>query len=349
MDNSTISILALTEEQTALMYSFQREKILNDIENEKNMNHKIIKRNWLNNWTNSIRSAYYEISNGKRLEFSENLHVDFASLINHSNNMTWCYLIILETEFFAPYFPLDEKDKRYKQVKYTSKDFVYNFLTRHENIVDSKFVNDINKTYKRTLNKLNGTTGKIITGGAITVAVTALSFGLASLFAGPIAVALVGSQFAGLSGIALTNACLAYIGGGAIAVGGLGMAGGTAIIAGGGALIGLATGGSISTGVTAAIIKNPKLAISSVAKLEVVMKEVILNAQHDIASAQKILAQYKEKIRQLEDEIERLQASNEKNKEDIKNMSKTLEYFKKSYSETRKFTSSFEVGLIGIE
>lgn len=349
MDNSTINILALTEEQTALMYSFQREKILNDIENEKNTNHKIIKRNWLNNWTKSIRAAYHEFSNGKRFEFSENLHLDFSSLVNHSNNMTWCYLIVLETEFFSPYFPLDEKDKRYKQVKYTSKNFVYNFLTRHENIVNPDFVTNINKTYKKTLNSLNNTTGKIITGGAITIAVTAASFGLASLLAGPIAVALVGSQFAGLSGVALTNACLAYIGGGAIAVGGFGMAGGTAIIAGGGALIGLATGGSISTGVTSAIIKNPKLAISSVAKLEVVMKEIILNAQHDIASVQKILSQYKEKIRQLEDEIEKLQAVNNKNKEDIKNMSKTLEYFKKSYSETIKFASSFEVGLIGIE
>ncbi|MDE7302979.1 MAG: coiled-coil domain-containing protein 22 [Oscillospiraceae bacterium] len=346
-NNGTIEIFALTEEQTALLYSFQREKIIDDIKNEKNMNKRDMKRKWLTDWVKSIKNVYKEISSGNELEFSENLLRDFKSLAELSANKTWCHLVVLETEFFYPYFPLNEKSKQYKQIKYTSKNFVYSLLTRQTTpvIVKPSFVDTINKTYRKTLNKLNGTTSKIITSVATTVAVSALTFGAASLLAGPIAVALVGSQFSGLAGAALTNACLAYIGGGAIAVGGLGMAGGTAIIAGGGALIGLATGGSISTGVTAAIIKNPQLAISSIAKLEVVMKEIILNAQHDVASAQKILSQYKEKIRQVEDEIEELRLKNEKYKKDIENMKKTLEFFKKSYAEMRKYTSSFEIGL----
>lgn len=61
---------------------------------------------------------------------------------------------------------------------------------------------------------------------ALATVVGALCFS----FAGPIAVALVGSHFAGLYGAAPTNACLALLGGGALATGGAGMAGGTAVI-----------------------------------------------------------------------------------------------------------------------
>ncbi len=346
MSNNTLEIFALTEEQTALMYSFQRQKVLNDIENEKNINSKNLKTQWLNEWTQGIKDAYYNISSNKNLTFSENLKYDFNSEISNSINKTWYYLVVLETEFFCPYFPLNENDKKYKHIKYKSSNFVYNEVLKHD-IIEPSFVIRLIKSYRKTLHKLNGTVNKIIVSGAITVAATALSFGLAAAFAGPIAVTLVGSNFAGLSGAALTNACLAYIGGGAIAVGGAGMAGGTMIIAGGGALLGLAGSSSIS-GIATAVALNPKLSICSVAKLEVVIKEIILNTQHDIISAQKTLGKYKEKIRSLEDVIEKLSEENEKNKHDIANIKKTLEYFQKSYEELKKFTSSFEIGM-GIE
>lgn len=343
MNNSTLEIFALTEEQTALMYSFQRKKIMEDIKNEKNVNVKELKSQWFNEWTKSIKNVYYNLASQKELVFSENLTQDFNSEIKKTNNRTWYYLIVLETEFFCPYFPLNEKDKRYKHIKFKTSDFVYNEVLKH-NIIDPSFVTRIKKSYSKTLNRLNGTVNKIIISGVASIAVIAVTFGLAAAFAGPIAVTLVGSNFAGLSGAALTNACLAYIGGGALSVGGAGMAGGTMIIAGGGALLG-AVGSSSVAGLTTAIALNPKLSLCSTAKLEVVIKEIILNSQHDIVSAQKALAQYKAKIRDLEDEIERLTEENEKNKQDIANLKKTLEFLKKSYSEMKKFSSSFETGL----
>lgn len=343
MSNSTLDIFALTEEQTALMYSFQREKVLNDIKNEKNANKKNLKKQWLNEWTQGIRETYRMLSSNKELKFSDNLKFDFNAEISNSVNRTWYYLIVLETEFFIPYFSLNEDNKIYKNIKYTSSNFVYDEVLKHD-IIEPSFVTRIVKSYKNILHKLNGTVNKIIVSSAITVAVTAVTFGVAAVCAGPIAVTLVGGKFAGLTGAALTNACLAYIGGGALAIGGTGMAGGTMIIAGGGAILGLASSSSI-TGVTTAITLHPKLSLCSVAKLEVVIKEIILNSQHDIVSAQKTLARYKEKIRELEDIIEVLSVENKKNKEDIANIKKSYDYFKKSYKELQRFVSSFETGM----
>ena len=79
----------------------------------------------------------------------------------------------------------------------------------------------------------------LLVGGAITAGIAIVTIATAGALAGPIAVALVGSNFAGLSGAALTSACLAYLGGGAIAAGGAGMLGGTAVIVGGGAALGI--------------------------------------------------------------------------------------------------------------
>ena len=87
-------------------------------------------------------------------------------------------------------------------------------------------------------------------GGAVAVAATVATGGVAAVAAPAIATALAGEAVVGLSGAALTSASLAWVGGGSIAAGGLGMAGGTAIITSGGAILGLttATGGAALVG-----------------------------------------------------------------------------------------------------
>ena len=83
--------------------------------------------------------------------------------------------------------------------------------------------------------------------GAVAVAATVATGGVAAVAAPAIATVLAGEAVVGLSGAALTSASLAWVGGGSLAAGGLGMAGGTAIITGGGAVIGLTTAASGAT------------------------------------------------------------------------------------------------------
>ena len=163
---------------------------------------------------------------------------------------------------------------------------------------------------------------KIALGVVSTVAVAAIVAATAGVLAGPIAVALFGSQFVGLSGAALTAACLAMAGGGAIAIGGTGMIGGIAAIVGGGALLGMAGGGAAISAVTLFVASTPQLALTQAAKLEVVLKEIVLNAQKDIKSAQQVLENYRNQIMNLNSELAKIRLDSEKNKKTISNIKK---------------------------
>ena len=86
-------------------------------------------------------------------------------------------------------------------------------------------------------------------------------------------------------------------------------------------------------------------ALTNIAKLELIIREVFLNVQHDVKYAQECIRAYKQKIRDMEDYIETLQQDVKNNKEDIKNLSKTLEYMKRAYIEINKFCSAFDIGM----
>jgi len=83
----------------------------------------------------------------------------------------------------------------------------------------------------------------------------------------------------------------------------------------------------------------PSFALSQAAKLEVVLKEIILNAQKDVQSAQAVMENLRREIHKLQREIEKL-----KKEDAIKNMKKTLNYLQKSYQDMAVFKSSYEIG-----
>ena len=123
------------------------------------------------------------------------------------------------------------------------------------------------------------------------------------------------------------------------------MAGGVAIIAGGGALIGLAGSGTAVGVLSALLSSSPEYAITQAAKLETILKEVILNAQKDVVSAQAVIQQYKSQIEELNKKVTELETDNEKHKKELKNLKTSIKYLTKSCKAMNTFTSAFEVGL----
>ena len=135
------------------------------------------------------------------------------------------------------------------------------------------------------------------------------------------------------------------IGGGAIAAGGTGIAGGTAIIAGGGALLGIAGGGAAVGLGTMLVESSPEYTLTQAAKLETILKEVILNAQQDVVCAQKIIEKYKEQIDEMNKKLTAMELEAEKNKKDLKIIKLSIKYLKKSCKDMNVFTSAYEEGL----
>lgn len=193
----------------------------------------------------------------------------------------------------------------------------------------------------------------VITSLSITAVIAIVTVVTAGSLAGPIAVALVGSNFAGLSGAALTSACLAYIGGGAIAAGGAGMLGGTIAIVGGGAALGLGVGAGVGGAVGSAGLLGKKNTIMQSAKLLTSVREIFLNDEHDIEFSNSVYEQYLQNITEIEKELVELRLKKdvakgkEKKKiaETIKRAEESVEAMKVARKSMLKFNSSFAEGL----
>ena len=220
-----------------------------------------------------------------------------------------------------------------KKCKYNEKVCVEKIKSFYTDMgdVSPEAIERLGKTYDKSLNDISGKNSKLLTKTLAVLATASAVAALAAVFAGPIAVALFGKTFAELSGAALTSACLAMAGGGAVAVGGNGIAGGIMVIAGGGALLGGAGAGTVVGATSALMASVPEYTLTQAAKLETILKEVILFAQKDVLMAQNVLEQYSRKVEELHAEIGRMELEDKKNKKEIQNLKLSLEYIKKSY------------------
>ncbi len=346
MQNEILEMFGLSFEQTRIMFSIQKKMVYFDSGSMAK------KEKWLCEWEKGIltylKGMQSESGNYNLISSNDELNIACINECRRSPNKTWYYIMVLECLSFVPYFSLGNKknDKIYKKCHYNQKkcqDFLKNFFAE-QNIISVDTMNRIIKTYDKSINKIYGKSMKIAVKVITVVAIGGIGMALAATFAGRIAVALFGPQFEGLSGAALVNACLATAGGGAIAVGGTGMAGGVAIIAGGGALLGVAGGGAVVGG--ASLIKsNPKFALTQAAKLETILKEVILNAQRDVVTAQKLIRTYQQRCNELNKQLTELELKDEKNRKEIKQMKTVLKYMKKSCKDMNVFASAYQEGL----
>ena len=289
-----IDKLGLTIEQTEILYNLEYYKTLNDIQATKQPINKDgiknLKYEWLEEWKAFITGGFASFLGieGATLHWYSKQEL-IKKIEQNEPKKTWFRLVLLEAMLFEPYYTLGfEQDKKGNSIpskKYHSLQIPTCGYSKNSGdaFLDSYFDGDyyhkgyikrLRKCYEKVVFEMKEVFKGLLIGGAITAGIAIVTIATAGALAGPIAVALVGSNFAGLSGAALTSACLAYLGGGAIAAGGAGMLGGTAVIVGGGAALGIGAGLGVGGAVGAAgligkqntILQSAKFGLSTLFK-----------------------------------------------------------------------------------
>ena len=339
IDDEDFSVLSLTPNQLRLLYCFENLAVQRDILQTKKETVSTSKRIWLDTWRRYILTGM-NVSSDFESEFfvdDENELFDVIyRLSKDSANFSWFYLLTQELALFEPYTALGcEYDSEFKKLN-ADYDYVADQFVRRQTIVSQAEVDHILKSYKKYSDFVSGKTTKAITTVVTGTAATAVTGGLALAFAPSIAVLIAGEAVVGLHGAALTSASLAFVGGGSLAAGGLGMAGGTAIITGGGALLGLASSGSLSA---AALLMSTSSEywVRQSAKLLTYCKCTLCETLNDKAALQTLATQIDLVAKRTHDELEAVKA--EKNSLDkyyIKNLGRISEYLDKVRKELKK-------------
>ena len=318
-EGSKMNPLGLSMEKTEILYNIEYYKVLNDIESTNipigKENIKKLKNEWLQEWKKNISDGFESFTQvfGAKIHWysMEELQERIYTL---NPSKTWYRLILLEALLFEPYYTLRiEKDRKGNDIPSQKYKDLNNFINGFKKSEGERFLNNnftgkyceqeyvtrLQKNYTSQMNKLSGSYKRVFSlsiSAFIAVAITIT----ANFAAGPIAVALVGSEFAGLHGAALTSACLAYIGGGAIAAGGAGMAGGTITIVGGGAILGIGLGTVVGGAVDSIEVLDKQNIILQTAKQLTSMNEIFLNDDHNIEYAKEMYEQYVNSIIEIE-------------------------------------------------
>lgn len=350
-NNEVIDMFGLTPKQTQLMFSTQKLIAQHDIKLSQGTKPCKIKRDWLKNWEESIinyMDTMFEMQDSKLLPAKE-LIDEFVSEYNESPSKIWYYIVVLECLEFHPYTSLgnEEKDKQYLKLKYNKKEtakYITSFFKKQKFISEEK-IQRLSKVYQKSIDEISGKAKSITIKILAVIGVAAVCAALVAVGAGPIAVAIFGKGFEGLAGAALTSACLAAAGGGAVAIGGLGIAGGVAILAGGGALLGLAGAGTVTAVASIVMLKSPDYTLTQAAKLETILKEVVLNVQQDVVCAQTIIEKYREQIDELNKKLTEMETQAEVTKKELKNIKESIKYMTKSCKGMAVFTSCYEEGM----
>ncbi len=340
-----ISEFGLTFKQTCLLFSLERQIVVDDIVSSK-ANDKLEdvakKQAWLNTWDVSINNFLNNLGE------EHNILVDITKIdskklleqiLNEETSETikaWRYLILLECTLFTPYYPLkklndtdqenfiDKFKKLFDGLSLNNESQKLSLIKIAELLnIDFKYIDIFRKRHQEALRSLSGFWKKVLiaggTGMVVAVIITLLFINpIAGLFAAP-----------GLAGAVALNSGLAALGGGAIAAGGFGIAGGISVLVGGALLIGGSTGVGIGT-----LLASPsELVLTELAKMEVVLKEIILGIQHDTKMMQEIIMKLNDNLNEMRKEIARLNIENKENKEKIKNLEESIEYLKKAINE----------------
>ena len=372
-ENMDLDKLGLTIEQTELLYNLEYYKTLNDIQNTIQLINKDgiknLKKEWLNEWKTFITDGFASFLGTENATIHWYSEQELIKKIEENEpHKTWFRLLLLEAMLFEPYYPLSvEQDKKGNTIpskKYHSLQIPTCGYSKNSGdaFLDSYFDGDyyhkgyikrLRKCYEKVVFEMKEVLKGLLIGGAITAGIAIVTIATAGALAGPIAVALVGSNFAGLSGAALTSACLAYLGGGAIAAGGAGMLGGTAVIVGGGAALGIGAGLGVGGAVGAAGLIGKQNTILQSAKLLVSVREIFLNDEHDTEYSDTVYEQYVQSIKDIENGLTELRlkadVANGKEKKElkrqIKNAEESVEAMKIARKNLLKFKSSFKDGL----
>lgn len=326
------SVFGLTAEQSEVLFALQRKLTSNDVlvEGQKKpligSNKKGQKQLWLDTWDRSIED-YLKTYGGKfsqtQLSYYD-LSAKIKQLDQNAQNKVWKYMIFLECVLYSPYYPLSDNKEAYKPFKGLS----INKKGRKETLekiadnlqIDKKYIKIFEDAHSSAVKKLSGYWTKVAMGAGIgiiviLIAIVTFQYEIIAYFAAK-----------GLSGAAAISAGLAALGGGAVSAGGFGMAGGIAVLVGGGSLLGASAGTAVGASI-ASLGSNAVL--SEAAKLQVVLKEIVLAIQKDTMYFQQILLNINKEIAQLKEEIIKLKTDSANNKKKIKNLEESIEILEK--------------------
>lgn len=285
LKEDSVKQFMLDPEHSRILFSLENKAILFDIENsikdKKAHKEEIeLKKEWHKKWTEKINETWVDVDKWGFITDEEYLYDTIYQTSKDTEKTFQMYLLVLELLAFEPYVPLgSENDKKYSKLKYSDK-YIDDVFVRRQTVVSQEEVEKIRKKLDTYNGIISGSTQRIFAGVGAVLVVTALTAGAAYAFAPIIAPIIAGGAVEGLSGAALTSASLAFVGGGSIAAGGLGMAGGTAIITGGGALLGLASTGTVSS--LAVLTNNQKsIWIDSGKKLLAYSSVYLIDIKHD--------------------------------------------------------------------
>lgn len=332
-----LTAFGLTATQMRILFSIECYMVARDANEKETLKDKInplagdheMKKVWCREFTEKLNLFMKEETKDSEscepyeiLTDANQIIKEISKESNRVDTNIWKYLILLECSLFTPYFPLSEnkeENKKYKGLALNEdcRNDILKTVSRWLG-VDYTFVDDVQKCYAQTVKKMNGYWSKVMIGVGAGVVAALLTIATAG---GSIAALFAAS---GLYGAAAVSSGLAALGGGAIAAGGLGIAGGMAVLVGGGILLGSGAGASVSMALAST---NPEGIMAEVAKLYVVMKEIILGIMQDTQRAQEIIGTVIEKIAELKKEITRLKLQQQENEKKIKNLEKSISYF----------------------
>ena len=327
MDN-IVSTFGLTAEQTWLLMSLQKLIVEDQVNYAKSQGEKKSsdKAKWYAEWDNKTGEYLHDVTT-RFSSLSDSVPMLRDAVLNsekENKNNAWKYMILLECTLFEPFYPLGTSKEDVKFVKplKCNKKVKKDTLNRISDILgtEQKYIDIFQKGYKSAIKRLsNYWTKVILTGGIVAIVVA-----LAVILLQPEIVALLAPE--GLFGAAAANAVMAMLGGGAIAAGGLGIAGGWAVLVGGGFLI----GGTVGTTAYMTIASSSSgFVLSQAARLEVVLKEIIMGMQNDTKLFQEILLNQQSQIYSLKNEVKKLEENEKENKGKIKNLKKSIDYLEK--------------------
>ncbi len=318
LDSRALSVLASL--QALLVENDINETVSTAWTSDNTSEIKELKGKWYGQWRHEVEAGFAKLTSVPRPALwphgSGALEGQLKRLRESADRVP-AGLVLLELATFDAYWPMQQGRTDFKGLSLVKE--------AHSSFLDAASSNlGFQAHHARTLRdavasaqtSISGYWFKLGVGVAAGLGLGALTFGLAAPF-------IAGATGAGmgLAGAAGVNAGLAALGGGAIAAGGFGMTGGLVALVGGGALLGVGTGGiagRVAAGMTAETV------LLSAAKLEVVLREFILQGQRDVAKVQEVLFAQRRAIQALEEELDCLRTADEKSDDQIESLEQSI-------------------------
>ena len=138
--------LMLTPEQTSILYSLKRQKVLYDVSRESKAAKAALKQEWLNTWCGLCNEQNIVIIDAEN---------DLYSAINQmvAKEMPspgWFYLVAMELLLFTPYTQLSENDgKKYSKLSLCSQ-YETEVFTERQTSISAKEIDSLRKAYRES-------------------------------------------------------------------------------------------------------------------------------------------------------------------------------------------------------